>query len=284
MSFKIYSIIILVIALFLISCQEQSPVETTSTSNISDLSLAKKAPQVSPDTEFDGHYIIIANGNTLPAGLSKSVANAKGNLTGKIEKLGLATAYSEDPDFAETLSAMQGITAVIPDIKVDRIKPLEQQFSITADAANPPASGDDDFFFDLQWGHDAVDAPEAWELGHRGAGVRVFILDEGFDMDHPDLEPNINAGLATSFVEGEPDPDYLLPGPFSHGTHTAGTIGAADNGYGTIGIAPEAELVPVKVLSELLGYGYSSWIIQGVLYAAENGADVINMSIGWQRI
>jgi subtilisin family serine protease len=98
-------------------------------------------------------------------------------------------------------------------------------------------------------------------------------------MDHPDLAPNINYDLAMSFVPGEPI-DYLLDDVFSHGTHVAGIIAAADNGYGTIGVAPEAEIVPVKVLSEVLGYGEFSWLIEALMYAADIDADIVNMSLG----
>ena len=116
-------------------------------------------------------------------------------------------------------------------------------------AGNPPESGNDDFFFDLQWGHDAVDAPEAWDAGGRGDGARVAVIDTGFDTDHPDLIPNVNFALSTNFVPGE-SLTYALPDSFSHGTHTAGTVAAADNGFGTIGVAPEAELVLVKGLPD----------------------------------
>jgi subtilisin family serine protease len=278
MFIRFFSVLFIVFVLVLLGCQEQAPVEMNSDTINSGASLSKK-PQ--GDLELDGHYIIIAEEEAaLPAGLDAAVAAANGSVTGKIEQLGLAAAFSEDPDFMNKAGKIDGIMAVIPDIKIDRIKPFEQPEAVTVDAASPPFTGDDDFFFDLQWGHDAVDAPEAWEAGYRGAGVRVFVLDEGFDMDHPDLAPNINYSLATSFVDGEPTPEYLLNDSFSHGSHTSGTIAAADNGYGTIGVAPEVELVPVKVLSEILGFGYSSWIINGVYYAALNGADVINMSLG----
>ncbi len=143
---------------------------------------------------------------------------------------------------------------------------------------NPPNSGDDDFFFDLQWGHDAINAPESWRK-RRGAGVRVAVLDSGIDAEHPDLAPNLNGVLSKSFVPGE---DWnIQPGlGFNHGTHVAGTIAAADNGFGTIGVAPEVELVALKVLSEFTGSGAFSWIVEAVVYAADNDVDIANLSLG----
>jgi subtilisin family serine protease len=73
---------------------------------------------------------------------------------------------------------------------------------------------------------------------------------------------------------------YALPDPFSHGTHTAGTVAAADNAFGTIGVAPDAELVLIKGLPDA-GCGADAPILQGVVYAAgEADADVISMSLG----
>lgn len=143
---------------------------------------------------------------------------------------------------------------------------------------NPPNSGNDDFYFDLQWGHDAINAPEAWRK-RRGAGVRVAVLDSGIDAEHPDLAPNLNSALSKSFV---PNEDWnIQPGfGFNHGTHVAGTIAAADNGYGTIGVAPEVELVALKVLSEFTGSGDFSWLIDAVVYAADNDVDIANLSLG----
>lgn len=150
-------------------------------------------------------------------------------------------------------------------------------FVAISNFGNPPLSGDDDFLFDLQWGHDAVNAPEAWNAGVRGAGVRVAVIDGGFDLTHPDLAPNIDFGSSIDFTgEGL---QYGLPNPFSHGSHTAGTIGAADNGFGTIGVAPEVDLILIKSLSDD-GSGLFSDVIAGILHAADEDADVINMSLG----
>ena len=133
--------------------------------------------------------------------------------------------------------------------------------------------------FSRQWGMDAIDAPQAWNAGQKGEGARVFILDSGIDAEHPDLAPNLNTSLSTSFVPGE---DYNVAAGFyfNHGTHVAGIIAAADNSFGVIGVAPECEIVAVKVISETTGSGAFSWINAGIVYAANNGADVINMSLG----
>jgi subtilisin family serine protease len=206
----------------------------------------------------------------------KVIGAADGTVVKVFSQVGIAVVESDNPDFA----SIGGFAAVIPDLRISAPQTLAVELG--ADVAQPPFTGDDDFFFDLQWGHTSARAQEAWAAGATGKGVRVFVLDEGFDMDHPDLAPNLNVGLSTSFVplENEGTPDYILPDPFSHGTHVAGTIAAADNGFGTIGIAPDAELVFVKVLSEIEGSGAFSWIIGGILYATENEADVINMSLG----
>jgi len=126
-------------------------------------------------------------------------------------------------------------------------------------------------------GHDAIDATEAWNAGYRGKGVRVAVLDTGFDLKHPDLLPNINLDLSMDFTgEGL---QYTLDDVFSHGSHTAGTIAAADNGFGTIGVAPEAELVLLKVLNDE-GIGATFDILNAIIYAAVNEVDLINMSFG----
>jgi subtilisin family serine protease len=105
----------------------------------------------------------------------------------------------------------------------------------------------------------------------------VAVLDGGIDLDHPDLAPNLNLSLSMDFTgEGL---QYGLPDPFSHATHVAGTIAGADNGFGIIGVAPEAELVAVKVLGDN-GSGSFANIIAGIYYAAMIDADIINMSLG----
>jgi subtilisin family serine protease len=118
-----------------------------------------------------------------------------------------------------------------------------------------------------------IGAPEAWDSGLTGEGVRVAVLDTGIDADHPDL--------ADAVVEAE---DFTGSGNTDdgqgHGTHVAGTIvgdGSASDGRYR-GVAPDAELVVGKVLDDD-GFGQESWILAGMEWAAEN-ASVVNMSLG----
>ncbi|NLP52396.1 S8 family serine peptidase [Bacillus sp. RO1] len=115
----------------------------------------------------------------------------------------------------------------------------------------------------------------AWESGLTGAGIKVAVLDTGIDPTHPDIAPQLDQSV--SFVPGEEVQDKN-----GHGTHVASTIlgtGAASDGQNK-GVAPDARLLVGKVLSDS-GSGLSSWIIEGMEWAAQN-ADVVNMSLGSQ--
>jgi subtilisin len=117
-----------------------------------------------------------------------------------------------------------------------------------------------------------VKAPAAWSTS-KGKGIRVAVLDTGIDYEHPDLKYNYVGGK--SFVKGAPTPmdDHC------HGTHCAGTIAAAMNGVGVIGIAPEASLYAVKVLDKNAN-GLFSWSIAGIDWCMNNNIQIISMSLG----
>lgn len=222
-------------------------------------------------------YVLIAREESLPPGLQQRVEEAGGTVVDAIPEIGAAVVRSGDAGFAERASGIRGVRAVVPDIEIRWIEPEHR--GVAARIGDPPASGAEDPYFDLQWGHAAVDAVRAWAAGGRGAGVRVAVLDSGIDRQHPDLAPNLNEELSASFVPGEDY--YVRPGVyFNHGTHVAGTLAAAENGEGVIGVAPEAEIVAVKVLSEFTGSGTFSGVAQGIVYAANIDSDIINMSLG----
>ncbi|MET9420558.1 S8 family serine peptidase [Streptomyces sp. NPDC006540] len=120
-----------------------------------------------------------------------------------------------------------------------------------------------------------IGAGEAWAAGYTGKGVKVAVLDTGIDADHPDFAGLIDG--TASFVPGEAVDDVN-----GHGTHVAGTIvgsGTASGGENK-GVAPGADLYVGKVLGGAEGYGQDSWVMAGMQWAAESGADVVNMSLG----
>jgi subtilisin family serine protease len=217
-------------------------------------------------------YIMMVEDGVTAAELAASVEAGGGTLDA-FYPFGVAVATSTTNDLGPSVD---GVTSTVADVGFD-VEGVVAVEALSSDAGFPPNSGDDDFYFDLQWGHNYVGAQQAWAAGYTGQGVRVAVLDTGFDLDHPDLAPNLNLALSADFTgEGL---QYTGFDTFSHGTHVAGTILAADNGFGIIGVAPDAELVAVKVLGDG-GSGSFADIIAGIYHATSVDADVMNMSLG----
>jgi len=222
-------------------------------------------------------YMLIFQYADLPENVGQQIAVANGQMTAGIKQIGVAVASSSDPKFIDKASKIRGIQSVVPDPIIQwSLEPIVEEMGSRTLVPK---------YFDLQWNLRAIYAQEAWDLGARGEGTRVFVLDSGIDSDNPDISPNLNTALCKSFVPGEgwdANPAIF----FSHGTHVAGIIAAAQtnpvptNDWGVIGVAPMAEIVAVKVLSENTGTGLLSYLNDAIVYAADNGADVINMSLG----
>jgi subtilisin family serine protease len=117
-----------------------------------------------------------------------------------------------------------------------------------------------------------IQAPAAWALGQRGAGVKVGIFDSGIDLQHPDLQV---AGGIDLLGDGHGLDDCL-----GHGTHVAGIVGARDNGRGTVGVAPSASLYAMRFFDCEGGGATAERELQGLEWAIDNGMQVVNMSFG----
>ncbi|HWS32322.1 MAG TPA: S8 family peptidase [Actinoplanes sp.] len=125
-----------------------------------------------------------------------------------------------------------------------------------------------------QWDLGKIRATDAWQRT-TGAGVTVAVIDSGVDAGHPDLAGHVLSGYDA--LTGKEGPTTDVHG---HGTHVAGTIAAvAGNEIGVAGIAPDVKILPVKVLSDS-GSGNMSDTAEGIVWAADHGAQVINMSLG----
>jgi subtilisin family serine protease len=122
------------------------------------------------------------------------------------------------------------------------------------------------------WGITAFDLPKAWQYT-QGEGVVIAVVDTGCDLDHPDLKDNLLEGI--NFVKpGTPPEDDNC-----HGTHCTGILVAENNDIGMVGVCPKAKVMPVKVLNSK-GSGNLLDVAKGVVWAADNGADIITMSLG----
>ncbi len=124
-----------------------------------------------------------------------------------------------------------------------------------------------------QWAHAVLGLPCPTDT-QRGAGVTVAVVDSGVDLRHPDLVGQVRHD-GYDFVDNDADPSDEN----GHGTHVAGVIAAADDGSGVVGIAPAAQILPVRVMNHE-GWGSQEQIAAGIRFATERQVDVINLSIG----
>ncbi len=252
-----------------------------------------------------GLLVLGGAGTALPAGAQDAVAGPDGPVADAITTPGELDSLAEVRELADETDGDRGITVgVVVDtngaapggISVERIvAPAEQVAPLTATVDDIPgvASAAVDVPVRLlvdpltsrQYAIPRVGAGSV-RADQDGLGTVVAVLDTGVAADHPDLVTPLRDGSrrvldGTSFLYG--DPANGTPGtidPQGHGTHVAGIISAArDNGVGGSGVAPGATVLPVRVMNAR-GTGYSSDVAAGIRWAHQQGADVINMSLG----
>ncbi len=173
---------------------------------------------------------------------------------------------------------------------------LELRLALSANVSQIDPFPDVDYFgASRDWGVNAINAPEVSAQGFTGNGVVVAVIDTGVDLDHVDLDANIwtNEGEipgnardddGNGFVDDMHGWDFVqndnAPADTeSHGTHVAGTIAAEKNALGATGVAYDATIMPIQVLDSD-GFGSFRDIAAGIEYAVDNGAQIINLSLG----
>jgi subtilisin family serine protease len=138
---------------------------------------------------------------------------------------------------------------------------------------NDPAFSDKN----KNWYLQKIKAPEAWDVSRGSDKITVAIVDNGFNLSHPELKSKVVQPYNVWAHS-----DKIFPQKVDHGTHVAGTaLAVADNNQGLCGIAPNCKFMPIQVANNK-GIMTTTSVLDGILYALYQGADVINVSLGGQ--
>jgi subtilisin family serine protease len=276
--------------LTLAACSDQPAAPSASTAR-ARLSLASVSAPISNAT---GRHIVSFAGK-VPADFSTRVQALGGQVLWVSSGSGLGAVSGLTSSGAAAVARMPGVQEVDADEAIALDIPKLSVAEATGDVG--VASNADPTLavrYPRQWNMRAVQADVAWSHGFRGApGVTIYMLDSGIDYLHSDLVGRVDLTRSidllgtflvngVSFTEADTVAKYF-PGRaaftdlFFHGTHTGATV--SSNAVRAAGITSYTTLVAVKVCAYLNACPFSS-ILNGVIYAAENGAGVINLSLG----
>ncbi len=238
-----------------------------------------------------GTFLVRFKGNAIPDNFSAKVASLGGEVIFAHAGVGIAAVSGLTDEGADALAAVSTIAAVDPDAYTTIEEPASvEQFADEAveSQSNPAGAAN----FSLQWNMRAISAPAAWTAGYRGVStVKVGILDTGIDYRSGDLYGNVDLALSKSFLSAAENArvQTAFPGAHEiadlhyHGTHVAAT--ASSMAIFNAGVASTVKLVGLKVCApgsapNFNGSCPTSGVLAAILYAADNGLDVINMSLG----
>jgi subtilisin family serine protease len=219
------------------------------------------AARGSPGIRFvPGELLVRFRAGTTNAEMESAAGRAGGTLAGHIAQLGVHVVAVAPERTQEALASLRSETSVA---SVERDVFLEALDTVPNDA-----------LWATQWGWRVVGAPRAWDASRGAPGVVIAVLDTGVDALHPDLSGATVAGY--DFVNNDADPSD----DHGHGTNAAGVSAArTNNSEGQSGVCWACSLMPVKVLDSGAS-GKTSTVALGIAWAADHGAQVLNMSFG----
>ncbi|HEY4129004.1 MAG TPA: S8 family serine peptidase, partial [Gemmatimonadaceae bacterium] len=205
-----------------------------------------------------------------------AIAKLGGQIERRLPDVKLVVVKGLSASAATTLASRTDVAHVTLDSRRQWIPHTAAQHLLTAHA-KAPAHVDQStaaFFATYQWNMRVTKADQAWLTTPEGRGAKVYVLDTGIDPNHIDLAGRVDLAHSVSFAEAEPNDIRDFE---SHGTFVSAII--TSNGIGVASVAPLSTITAVKVLDQS-GSGSFADVISGIVYAANQGADVINMSLG----
>ncbi|MEU4949388.1 S8 family peptidase [Streptomyces lavendulae] len=218
-------------------------------------------------------YLVISAPGDSTAIRSAVTANG-GTVFSSFDAIGVIVAHSTSATFASTMRGVSGVQQVgatrTSDVPADAYNPaLPANPAQSATAAGEPVRAD----------MSQIKADQAWAVTTGSPSVKVGILDTGVDDQHQDLAPNFNAADSVSCAYGKPD---TRTGAWrdvdTHGTHVAGTVAAAKNGKGVVGVAPGVKISAVRVAEPGNSFFFAENTICGFVWAGDHGFKVTNNS------
>jgi subtilisin family serine protease len=227
-------------------------------------------------------YVVLYKANAVSSDAATVISNAGGSLVYSYDKIGVVIARSDNELFRSNLMRDKRIEGASFTsgfgVQIDNglaEEALSETF--TADQLNASPIDDEPLGW-RQWDMRQIHVPEAHAITTGSPTVVVGDIDTGIDYTHPDLAPNIDFTRSVGCIGGVPDqnPDAWFDNHF-HGTHTAGTIAAADNALGMIGVAPNVKIAAIKAGNDD-GYFFPEAVICAFMWAAEHDIDVTNNS------
>ena len=222
--------------------------------------------------ETSSYYLLAYKGGSIPSDFETKVKLAGGTIERIIEEIGIVEAKSSDPDFLSDMKKDQNVYAADKELTVyleEETNPADGQpiTSIPQDAPN---------YHDYQWDVKRITNDfKSHEINPGNHETVVGVIDTGLDFNHPDLKANADLAGSKTFVPGTTN----AWDQNGHGTHVAGSIAA--NGK-VLGVGPELKVRSYRVFGAT-GGAQQSWITDAIVAAANDGVEVINMSIGGWR-
>lgn len=220
-------------------------------------------------------YVIAYKGK-LPSNFSAKIASAGGKVERVIEEVGIVEVASADPMFLSNIKKDSNVQAADYELEA-YLEPQDPDFTPgTPDGNKVTLDADAASYWDKQWDmHRLTHDGDSYELNKGNKDTVVAVIDTGIDFSHPDLKANADLKGSKVFVPGLTD----AWDKNGHGTHVAGSIAA--NGK-VKGVGPELTVRAYRVFGAT-GGAQQSWITDAIVAAANDGVEVINMSIGGWR-
>jgi lantibiotic leader peptide-processing serine protease len=225
----------------------------------------------------DQTYLIVYQAKAVPSDAASRISAAGGTLVASYGAIGVAVARSSIATFKANVKADSRVAAAAATgnsaVKLND----DQQANDSTAAPNAPAS-DSDSLSGLQWDMVQIHTPEAHAITGGNPSVVVGDIDTGLDYTHPDLAANVDYANSVGCVSGAPDNS---PSAWNddngHGTHTAGTIAAASNGIGIVGVAPNVKIAGIKA-GNADGFFFPEAVVCAFMWAGSHHIDVTNNS------